>query len=152
MLPGQIRNERPDCRPRSLAESGLRRIEVLRSLSSPLIRWIEASGAETGPLFRSFTRHGKIQGRPSGFAVAAIVKRPRQTIFPPPSFPLRLAAACKFRIAANQTVIFAEIGNRLWEIHHANGRNVDKLIDVRFGSSAPSLYNVALQYVGIRLL
>jgi integrase len=37
--------------------------------------WIEAAAIESGPLFRSVTRHGKIQGRLSGFAVAVIVKR-----------------------------------------------------------------------------
>jgi integrase len=37
--------------------------------------WIEASGIDAGPLFRSITRHGKIQGRLSGFAVALIVKQ-----------------------------------------------------------------------------
>jgi integrase len=37
--------------------------------------WIEASAIESGPLFRPITRHGKIQGRLSGFAVAVIVKR-----------------------------------------------------------------------------
>jgi integrase len=37
--------------------------------------WIEASAIESGPLFRSITRHGKIQGRLSGFAVAVTVKK-----------------------------------------------------------------------------
>lgn len=37
--------------------------------------WIEASGIESGPLFRSITRHGKVQGRLSGFAVALVVKQ-----------------------------------------------------------------------------
>jgi integrase len=37
--------------------------------------WIEAPAIESGPLFRSITRHGKTQERLSGFAVAVIVKR-----------------------------------------------------------------------------
>jgi integrase len=37
--------------------------------------WQEASGIEAGALFRSVSRHGKIGGRLSGFAVAIIVKR-----------------------------------------------------------------------------
>jgi integrase len=36
---------------------------------------MEASKIDAGPLFRSITRHGQIQGRLSGFAVAVIVKR-----------------------------------------------------------------------------
>jgi hypothetical protein len=37
--------------------------------------WVEASAIESGPLFRSITRHGKIQRRLSGYAVAIVVKR-----------------------------------------------------------------------------
>jgi len=37
--------------------------------------WQEASGIEAGALFRAVSRHGKIGGRLSGFAVAVIVKR-----------------------------------------------------------------------------
>ncbi len=37
--------------------------------------WLDASGIECGPLFRSITRHGKIQGRLSGFGVAIVVKK-----------------------------------------------------------------------------
>lgn len=37
--------------------------------------WQEASGIEGGALFRSITRHGRIGGRLSGYAVALIVKR-----------------------------------------------------------------------------
>ena len=36
--------------------------------------WQEASGIDAGPLFRSITRHGRIQGRLSGYAVALVVK------------------------------------------------------------------------------
>ena len=43
----------------------------MRSLQA----WIEACGIEAGPLFRSITRHGRIQGRLSGYAVALIVKK-----------------------------------------------------------------------------
>jgi integrase len=37
--------------------------------------WQDASGIEAGPLFRSVTRHGKICGRMSGYAVALVLKR-----------------------------------------------------------------------------
>ena len=38
--------------------------------------WTEASGIETGPVFRPINRHGQIQpGRLSGHAVALIVKK-----------------------------------------------------------------------------
>ena len=37
--------------------------------------WVEAAAIESGPLFRSITRHGRIQGRLSGYAVALVVKR-----------------------------------------------------------------------------
>jgi integrase len=37
--------------------------------------WQEAAGIESGPLFRSITRHGKIGGRLSGYAVALVVKK-----------------------------------------------------------------------------
>jgi integrase len=37
--------------------------------------WLEAAAIESGALFRSITRHGKIQGRLSGYAVALIVKK-----------------------------------------------------------------------------
>ena len=37
--------------------------------------WLEASGITGGPLFRSITRHGRIQpGRVSGHAVALVAK------------------------------------------------------------------------------
>jgi len=42
--------------------------------------WIEASAIDAGPLFRSITRHGKIQGRLSGYAVAVIVKRHAEAV------------------------------------------------------------------------
>jgi integrase len=37
--------------------------------------WLEAGSIESGALFRSITRHGRIQGRLSGYAVALIVKK-----------------------------------------------------------------------------
>lgn len=37
--------------------------------------WIDAAGLERGPLFVGVNRHGQLQGRLSGHAVAAIVKR-----------------------------------------------------------------------------
>jgi integrase len=37
--------------------------------------WLDAAAIESGPLLRSVTRHGKMQGRLSGYAVALIVKR-----------------------------------------------------------------------------
>ena len=37
--------------------------------------WQDASAIEAGPLFRSITRHGRVGGRLSGYAVALIVKR-----------------------------------------------------------------------------
>jgi integrase len=37
--------------------------------------WIEAAGTSEGPVFRGVTRHGKVQGRLSGYAVALVVKR-----------------------------------------------------------------------------
>jgi integrase len=37
--------------------------------------WLEASGIEEGPIFRSITRHGKIQGRLSGRGLAKMIKR-----------------------------------------------------------------------------
>lgn len=37
--------------------------------------WLEATSIESGALFPSITRHGRIQTRMSGFAVALIVKR-----------------------------------------------------------------------------
>jgi len=36
--------------------------------------WIAAAGLTAGPLFRSITRHGKVQGRLSDWAVAQVVK------------------------------------------------------------------------------
>jgi integrase len=36
--------------------------------------WQEATGIDTGALFRSVTRHGKIGPRMSGYAVALVVK------------------------------------------------------------------------------
>jgi len=36
--------------------------------------WISAAGLTTGPLFRSITRHGRVQGRLSDWAVAQVVK------------------------------------------------------------------------------
>ncbi len=36
--------------------------------------WISAAGLTAGPLFRSITRHGKVQGRLSDWAVAQVVK------------------------------------------------------------------------------
>ena len=37
--------------------------------------WLEAAGIESGPVYRSVTRHGKIGPRLSGFAVALVVKQ-----------------------------------------------------------------------------
>ena len=37
--------------------------------------WLDAGGIESGAIFRSITRHGKVGERLSGFAVAVIVKR-----------------------------------------------------------------------------
>ena len=37
--------------------------------------WLEASAIEEGPIFRSLTRHGKIQGRLSGRGLAKMIKR-----------------------------------------------------------------------------
>jgi integrase len=37
--------------------------------------WLEAAAIESGPVFRSVTRHGKVGGRMSGYAVALVVKR-----------------------------------------------------------------------------
>jgi integrase len=37
--------------------------------------WLEAAAITDGPVFRGVTRHGKVQGRLSGYAVALIVKR-----------------------------------------------------------------------------
>jgi len=37
--------------------------------------WLEAAGIESGPVFRSITRHGKIGARLSGYDVALVVKQ-----------------------------------------------------------------------------
>lgn len=37
--------------------------------------WLEAAAIESGPAFRSVTRHGKVGSRMSGYAVALVVKR-----------------------------------------------------------------------------
>jgi integrase len=37
--------------------------------------WLEAAAISEGPVFRGVSRHGKVQGRLSGYAVALIVKR-----------------------------------------------------------------------------
>ena len=37
--------------------------------------WLEASGIESGPVFRSITRHGRIESRLSSGAVALVVKQ-----------------------------------------------------------------------------
>jgi integrase len=42
--------------------------------------WLKASGIEAGPLFRGINRHGQLQGRLSGYAVALIVKQRVETV------------------------------------------------------------------------
>jgi integrase len=37
--------------------------------------WLEGAAIESGPVFRSVTRHGKVGARLSGYAVALAVKR-----------------------------------------------------------------------------
>ena len=46
--------------------------------SRALAAWLDAAKIESGPIFRSITRHGHIQGRLSGRGLAKIIKRTAQ--------------------------------------------------------------------------
>ena len=54
---------------------GIPRGQIDTCPMAALQAWLRASGIEAGPLFRGVTRHGHLQGRLSGYAVALVVKR-----------------------------------------------------------------------------
>jgi integrase len=92
--------------------------------------WIEVSAAESGALFRSVTRHGKIQGRLSGFAVATIVKRYAGTVGLEPAayagHSLRAGLVTSAAIAgASERAIMNQTGHRSAAMVRRYSRDAD---------------------------
>jgi integrase len=79
--------------------------------------WIEGSGIDAGPLFRSVDRHGKIRGRLSGYAVALIIKKYAGAVgLEPAAFSghsLRAGLVTSAAIAgASERAIMSQTGHR----------------------------------------